>query len=285
MVDNQQVGHLSGHASIWNGTPESRIDLHPSGAWYSQANAASGDEQVGFVIPNIAGDDRATLWRGTAASAVTLHPPGALFSSANGVAGGRQAGAAFYADVAYRAVMWSGTAESMVSMHPPGAHQSAINGMVVGQQAGWVGLVGVGHHAAIWSGTAESFVDIHPQGAGVSELLATCGVAQAGWANTAQFGITAGVWFGSAQSFVALGGLLPSNYGLSQATSIAEANGVVYVGGWAENNLTGQREAVLWTGAVPAPGAAAVLVFAGVFTVRRAARRGGAREREHGQAR
>jgi hypothetical protein len=93
-----------------------------------------------------------------------------------------------------------------------------------------------------------------------AELYATCGSAQVGAASTNQFGSTAAIWFGTAESFVPLSSYLPPEYYASVATSVAAANGVYYVGGYAFRS--GGTDAVLWVG-IPAPPSAVVFLCAG----------------------
>src|SRR6185436_14108272 len=86
-----QVGNLgSGGASLWHGTHESRVILHPSQATSSTAEAVSGNQQVGRA--RIATIDHASLWYGTAASWVDLHPAGAVRSEAAATDGIHQGG-------------------------------------------------------------------------------------------------------------------------------------------------------------------------------------------------
>src|SRR5262249_16764077 len=78
------------HASLWNGTAESRIDLHyPSNAQHTIAFAISGGYQVGCTSCVFGGGDsdgnifgfsaptHASVWNGTADSIEDLHqfPP------------------------------------------------------------------------------------------------------------------------------------------------------------------------------------------------------------------
>lgn len=120
----------------------------------------------------------------------------------------------------------------------------------------------------MWRGTAESYTDMNPPGVGASQMYATCGSAQAGYGYLPGSGITAGIWFGTPESSVPIGSLLPAGYYQSVATSIAEENGVFYVGGYARNSATGQDEAFLWTGA-PAPATLASLAVAAAVASRR----------------
>src|SRR5690606_14816431 len=123
--------------------------------------------------------------------------------------------------------------------------------------------------ATIWSSTAASAIDVHPfPGFGESVLYATNGWIQVGASNVPGYTFQhAGAWFGTAGSFVDLHQFLPLGYLISAATTVHEYNGVTYVGGTA-SRTGGATEAVVWV-LVPAPGAGAVLLAAGVLAMRR----------------
>lgn len=112
--DGQQVGYawVAGeveypHASLWSGTKESFVDLHPgSGPGSSRAYGVSGGQQVGYV------GNHAGLWSGTAQSWVDLHPDGSMGSLALDIDGAFQVGV-----VDQHAALWSGTADSWVDLH------------------------------------------------------------------------------------------------------------------------------------------------------------------------
>jgi hypothetical protein len=140
---------------MWKGTAESWVDLHPADAYMSNAKAASGSQQVGWVALGSWADLHAGLWTGSADSWVDLNPGGSSWSYAEDVSDGQQVGAARF-DGRFHAGMWSGTAESWVDLHPQGSTESVAFGIAGGRQVG----VADGH-AAIWNGTAESFFDLH----------------------------------------------------------------------------------------------------------------------------
>jgi MYXO-CTERM domain-containing protein len=73
-------------ASLWSGTAASWVDLHPAAASASRALAASGNQQVGVAVVNLA--PHASLWSGSAASWVDLHafvPAEFVSSEARGI--------------------------------------------------------------------------------------------------------------------------------------------------------------------------------------------------------
>jgi hypothetical protein len=258
VAGGQQVGQLDSMAAVWFGSAESAVILHTPGDFLSAALATSGLSQVGYRIHTLSEGRRATLWSGNAAGAVSLHPPGARLSEAQAAAGNLQGGYVSYPNVAAHATIWSGSVSSAIDLHPPGHGSSYILGMAEGQQVGYVGGGPLTAGAALWSGSAASFVSLHRPEFGISELLATCGTAQAGITGSGLTGVFAGVWFGTPESHISLHASLPAGqFAESYATSIAELDGVYYVGGYARRP-GGGTEAILWVG-VPSPGAAALL--------------------------
>ncbi len=266
-----QTGQFNGHAALWSGTPESRVDLNPAWAELSEARAVWGHEQVGVASTNEPNSGRASLWHGSSASYVNLHPAGAVRSEARAVAAGQQGGFVEYphpmAGTIWHAALWSGTPESFVDLNPPGASQSVLYGMSPGQQVGAATLVGIGGHAGYWTGTPESFVDLHPAGAGMSSASGTVGSAQVGFATFAVG--SAVIWFGSAESVVNLHDFLPAGqYDQSVASAVSLHNGLYYVAGTAWSAVGHNPEAWLWVG-VPTPGSAFALVVSGAFAAAR----------------
>src|SRR5438477_389231 len=92
----QQVGYIrtintfTNHASVWNGTAASWVDLHPAGASMSTAVSVSNGKQVGNAW--VDGAPRASLWSGSAASWVDLTPAGSGSGFAIGASGTQQVG-------------------------------------------------------------------------------------------------------------------------------------------------------------------------------------------------
>lgn len=145
------------HASLWTGTPESWVDLHPPGAVFSAAWATAGAIQVGHG--QIGSQYHAFLWRGTAASWVDLNPAGSTESFANGAWGNQQVGSARFGGVT-QAGLWSATPSSWVSLHPANATGSFAAATCESFQAGWAVFDSV-NRAGIWSGSASSWEDLH----------------------------------------------------------------------------------------------------------------------------
>ena len=102
------------HAGLWKFAPDMFIDLHPVGAFQSEAEDVDGAIQVGFAaFGGVGSATHAALWSGTSASFVDLNPPGAISSTLRGVDGGYQVGSADRRN----AGIWTGTASSFVNLH------------------------------------------------------------------------------------------------------------------------------------------------------------------------
>ncbi|MCA9279955.1 MAG: hypothetical protein H6815_12700 [Phycisphaeraceae bacterium] len=145
------------HASLWSGSAESWVDLHPAGADASAAYGISGGQQAGLVA--LGGVVRASLWSGTAESWVDLNPTNSTWSRAEAISDGQQAGWVVVDDVT-RASLWSGSAESWVDLNPESSTLSRAYATNGEHQAGYVEVAGV-FRASLWSGTAASWIDLH----------------------------------------------------------------------------------------------------------------------------
>ncbi|MBL9030704.1 MAG: hypothetical protein JNM80_03235 [Phycisphaerae bacterium] len=264
MTATHQAGELGGRASLWSGTPESRVQLWSTP---SSALAIAGDQQVGWTDALAGGNQRAAMWRGSMGSYVSLHPAGATFSYATATDGTFQGG---YVErqtgpnPGGYAVIWNGTPEPIATLNPPG-HTAQLLGMVPGQQVGWtVPTTGSPTHAALWRGSAASWVDLNPSNSSLSQAWATAGTIQVGgYAPNGASLSRACAWFGTAESVVNLHSLLPPGYISSVATCVSVVDGITHVGGLATRDFQ-NPEAFVWT-FVPAPGLAALLVAAGVL--------------------
>jgi hypothetical protein len=142
-----QVGStVSTHAVVWNGTPNSGVDIHIASntiASYSAAYAVSaapiGFQAAGLVIQS--GDDHAAMWTGATpqtSHVILLHNDSTMHDSRaygaytfNGVA--RQVG--YSEDIVPggtwtqpRARVWSGSAASTIDLTPPGFLYGVIKG-------------------------------------------------------------------------------------------------------------------------------------------------------------
>jgi hypothetical protein len=276
MWADEQVGSLFG-ATLWHGTPESAVSLHPVGAVSSDAYATREGQQVGYVNPSGAPEgSRAALWHGTAAGWVNLHPASAHDSFAHATDGTNQGGEATFlvnSNWAQHAVTWSGSASSVIDLNPASDLTSVVMGMSPGQQVGWTKAAFQGQHAAVWSGSASSWTDLHPfPGFGASILNATIGWAQAGYSNVPGNSVQhAGLWFGSASSFIDLQQFLPPGYSSSTAICIDWYDNKLWIGGYGVNSL-GYAEAFVWTSTVPSPASAGPFLLTWTFAVSRARR-------------
>ncbi|MFN0131340.1 MAG: hypothetical protein ACKVW3_02215 [Phycisphaerales bacterium] len=170
---------------------------------------------------------------------------------------------------ASHAALWDGSS-SWLDLNPGPTYYSLIAGMAPGIQVGFAKATTSLEHAAVWRGSAGTFEDWHPPNAGYSRLTATTGEFHAGWGSVSgSAGQVALVWLGSPNNVINLQSFLPSNYFLSEATSIWAGDGRIVVGGWAQDINTAQKHAFMWVG-VPTPGTAAALVLGGViFAMRR----------------
>jgi hypothetical protein len=123
-------------ASLWKGTRESWINLHPanSGGTSSSAYGVSGTQQVGSVM-YLGESPHAVLWSGTPQSWIKLGPVDSGHSSVFDVSGGVQCGYAKFGPY-WHAGLWKGTKESWVSLHPPGAAHSFAKAIHGDQQGG-----------------------------------------------------------------------------------------------------------------------------------------------------
>lgn len=238
----QQVGGVyvydlgSAHASLWNGTAESWVDLNPPGADESYAHGTSDGQQAGYATSTV-GDNQEThaaLWNGTAASWVDLHPAGASSSHALGIGDGEQVGMVDWR----HASLWRGTAESWVDLHPfdPAWTESWAWGVSGGQQVGFVARDELRYdpyygeyywvricHASLWSGAPESWVDLNPDKALDSWAYDVSDGQQVGYATVwskleRNWATHAGMWSGKAKSWV---DLHPSGYLGSEARGVS----------------------------------------------------------------
>lgn len=256
-------------AFLWSGTPGSAVDLTPPGSGGAVANAIWGARQAGGVIDF---HTRAGFWTGTADSFVDVHPAGATSSVIYGLDDVQMVGEARFPE-GTQAILWTGPANTPASLHPEGALGSVAFGAHRGQQVGYAEIAtatSARAHAALWAGTAASFVDLHPAGAEDSIARAVENGIQVGSVDYGDaYGDRAVVWRSTAGSMEDLSSLLGANYRTASATSIWSDATTTFVGGYAFNIERGRYEAVLWTHAVPTPGAAALLTLAGIFATRR----------------
>ena len=101
---------------MWNGTPESVIDLHPDGFSHTQASDIYGNSQVGYGTIEGVGT-HALLWKGSRDNVVDLHPPGFAATYAYAVSGNVQVGRGDTVGFATHAIAWYGSASSAVDLH------------------------------------------------------------------------------------------------------------------------------------------------------------------------
>jgi hypothetical protein len=223
----------SRHAALWRGTPNSVVDMHPTGYDSSNISGISGNTQVGSVSPKNS-QPHAALWRGTPDSVVDMHPTGYDSSYVSGISGNTQAGVAIvhsYADGVGNyphGVIWRGNANNFMDIHPDGYSESVINGISRDMEVGagrpnkdepdYTSVL-PSYHALLWKGATKEVVDLNPAGYASSEAIAVSGDTQVGgaWTKVASL-YHAILWKGSAENAV---DLHPAGYRFSQATGVS----------------------------------------------------------------
>ncbi len=172
-----------------------------------------------------------------------------------------QVGVARFAG-ADRAGFWSGSASSWVDLHPPaGAINSLAAAATATQQGGyWSPSVGV-QYAAVWSGSPGALTTLNPAVASSSFVAGMIDGLQVGSASVN--GVArASLWAGSSESWEDLSLALAGSWGDTVAVAIATDGVTLTVSGFGFNNATNRNEALVWSRPIPAPGAAAVVIFA-----------------------
>ncbi|HWA83723.1 MAG TPA: hypothetical protein VG820_09835 [Fimbriimonadaceae bacterium] len=245
-------------ALFWPDLSGSSVDLNPTEADHSYANAVYGN-QVGGVFNSAltGGGDHAAFWPdGTADGVIDLHPAGFAgnLSSVCGMDAGSQVGyaemtLAAFPYISFHPILWTGSAASAVDLLPAldGVSHAIAAGCGGGQQVGWVvfndGMRPFNSnrsHAFLWTGSAASAVDLHPDAFQASTALATDGNQQVGYGIDASFVSHALLWTGSAASVVDLS---PADSLGSRANACRNGFQVGYI-----TDGTG-KHAALWNGA------------------------------------
>lgn len=141
------------HATLWQGTPESLVDLHPAGAIESVALALAPSLQGGFVITASSAEVdtlHAGVWAGTAESFIDYHPDDPIFTNSriNGLAEGIAVGSAWVGPDGVadgRAFAWLGSKNDTVNLH------SYLPEAYIGSRANAVAWVGGEQWVAGWA--------------------------------------------------------------------------------------------------------------------------------------
>jgi hypothetical protein len=189
---NATTGYTT--ALFWPSSTTSAVNLGPSGWTFSQANAVSGNQQVGEgTYPN---DDNtlstnALLWTGTASSMVNLNPSGYTYSAATATDGTEQVGYGEQSgDYETNALLWTGTAASAVDLMPANYNMSAATGVYGNIQVGYGYGSPTGDyvHPLEWQGTAASATDILPSGYTDAEAMDVSGNQIVGFADNNAWG-------------------------------------------------------------------------------------------------
>jgi len=252
---HQQVGYgytgtNAQHASLWSGSADSAVDVHPSFAGFDQSNAsgAGGGRQVGrmFMGQGVSYVEHAVLWSGSAEAAIDLHPAGFKTSVATATNGEQQVGSGLPTGHPSHALLWEGRAASAVDLGPDYSYALGVGG---GQQVGYLTLGALGEsHAVLWNGTAESMVDLHPDWAKTSTAYATNGESQVGFTtvivseNPPVLATVATVWSDTTVSPQDLDAYLP-DYLHSSIAYTVDAAGNIYGLAYEED---GTAHAIEW---------------------------------------
>jgi hypothetical protein len=240
-------------ATLWNGTSESFINLHPPDYNYTHGEDVDGNWQVGVGVKNGSLIEHALLWQGTADSVIDLHPPGEDYSGnedsfALGVSGGSQVGyVTTHSRYIEHAFLWHGSAESAIDLSPVNFRFSMATEVSGLSQVGWGSNEKDWNkrHALLWRGTAESVVDLHPAGFATSEASDVSGDQQVGLARGpyTDFWNHAILWNGSADDYIDLN---PPSFISSEAVAIA---GELQVGwGLVDMPVGFEAHAAVWKG-------------------------------------
>lgn len=264
---------LSGsrYAAVWNGTPQSFIQL--CGATpnplcgYSEVLAVGGDQQVGYYLfsqfpgggfaepsdaPSGGSYKLAALWNGTPESFTKLHPRninGRLWSSSKAVDtdGVQQVGNGVDESQDYeyrfRGLLWTGTRDSFIDLSPPNNiyNYVYVNGVKNNVQVGYGYIYspsgGCGH-ALVWHGTAESYRVLDT----CASLDATNGTTHVGSKEVGYYG-HAFRWDEATGASFDLHTLLPEGvYRGSVANRIDEAGNIIGTAQYFDGRTVG----VLW---------------------------------------
>lgn len=251
------VGTVAGRATRWDGQSSSGVDLHPSGWSGSSLYATDGQQHVGFAYN---GNQYAGLWDATSNAFANLHPAGYLDSASYGVSNGRQVGYARNSASQSRAGWWSGSASTWQEFGgTPGSGQARdIDGS---EAVGFENISG-NTQAVLWN------LDLGTKTVLSSALYGASAQAVHGGYQVGHTNGKAAIWNGSAASYEDLGALTPALHG-SVAESILWEPSQITVGGYMVNYNTSQRQAAIWTKAVPEPGTLLAVALGGVFLRRK----------------
>jgi hypothetical protein len=155
-----RTGDGYSHALLWNGSPASVVDLHPSGfsATGAVAISPSGTQEVGEGWGGVTTDNNyhALLWSGSAASLVDLNPSGFTESHAYGTDGTHQVGKGFGPSTGnlFHALLWSGSGAGYFDLHsvlPASFTFSSAQAIDGGKIYGFAGDAAGNYHAIVWS--------------------------------------------------------------------------------------------------------------------------------------
>ncbi|MCB9859705.1 MAG: hypothetical protein H6815_04560 [Phycisphaeraceae bacterium] len=254
-----QIGYatLNGSASagFWAATPTgwTKLPSPNTDESVAQTSIAWGSPYFAGYAAFNGSAHHAVLWDFTPpVTLVDIHPAGALESVVHeGNGNGEYVGTATFPtspnSSREEAVMWPTPFAPHVSLHPQGMSASYAYAVSWDGQQGGAVLQSSTTRASLWSGSAASWVNLHPSSEHESIVYAARRGYQAGSTTDLNMLEHAAVWQGDAASWLDLHSFLPANYNESCATTISFSGRLLFIGGWARNSATGQREAVFWT--------------------------------------
>lgn len=219
-------GLLSGtmHAFVWEGTPDSFVDLHPRGYAYSDATCVAGETIGGWLglgsSRDQTGTSRAIIWKGAKHRLVILSQgvyPGPQFT---------------YSQV----------------------HGVSCDGSAVGQGADYFSTspgIAAPSKALLWPANSTNPVVLHSNGFHYTIAWDVSGGVQVGQGQLADVtsNTVALAWFGSAASVVNLHSFLPTGYKSSMAKKIDEFGNILGTASYETNmeiGSTSVRRLVVW---------------------------------------
>lgn len=232
----QKIGQTEyQRAALWNGTPQSFTNLHPTSSSYNHSAAMTVQESIiaGWAGYTSTGLPRPCLWTGPSHTFTDLFVASRMqFGYAHATDGTLVGGSVIYKNISYyHATIWNGTAASALDLNPAGYTTSEIVGMIPGIQMGYVKRAGFGEEAALWRGTTESLHIIAPEGVISSKLYDSDGtrfvgfVRSTGWASAA-------IWWGEDAATIEDIGALVKGAESTWAVDISsEPNGDIVVAG------------------------------------------------------
>lgn len=231
------------YATLWTGTPESAVNLNPTGAIASVASDTDGTYQVGSTQFLAGQDSTAAMWHGTAASYINMAPVNSSRSFISAMNNGIEIGGATISGTDYSGYWTGPNPNSWQALPSPinGSQAIGISGNVI------VGEIDTGSwHAYVWNIGTHTNQDLHPTGWDGSILIGTDGIQHVGQAfHQTDFQPHAGVWNAATGAFTELHPA--GNWMYSLATDVYNGIQIGSVHGVLSDG-SGFDRAALWQG-------------------------------------